>query len=226
MTVSYLLFRRVPSVTSTLVLLAYFATASVAHARGPRDEDEGMDMYLAIDGVTGDADNPQFKGQMEVLAWSWGASSTGCSGRGRHARCDDGEPTPGELSSSSKPSIQDLSMTKYQDAATAQILTGLAQAKTFKKAVLTVVRRSSKTKPYLRITLENVTITSLSTGGSGGEDRFTENVTLSFEKVRFENAPVTGKDTGELHPPFIYDATAPTKQKDDASPKGDPKTKK
>ena len=37
------------------------------------------------------------------------------------------------------------------------------------------------------ITMSDVMITSVSTGGSGGEDRFTENVTLNFAKVKFEN---------------------------------------
>ena len=36
---------------------------------------------------------------------------------------------------------------------------------------------------YLKIKLEEVFITSVSTGGSGGEDRLTENVTLNFAKV-------------------------------------------
>jgi type VI secretion system secreted protein Hcp len=33
------------------------------------------------------------------------------------------------------------------------------------------------------ISMEEVLITNLSTGGSGGEDRLTENVTLNFAKV-------------------------------------------
>jgi type VI secretion system secreted protein Hcp len=36
---------------------------------------------------------------------------------------------------------------------------------------------------YLKIKMEEVIVTSISTGGSGGEDRLTENVTLNFAKV-------------------------------------------
>ena len=39
---------------------------------------------------------------------------------------------------------------------------------------------------YLTINLTEVMVTSVSTGGSGGEDRLTENVTLNFSKVKVE----------------------------------------
>jgi type VI secretion system secreted protein Hcp len=39
---------------------------------------------------------------------------------------------------------------------------------------------------YLLITMEEVLISSVSTGGSGGEDRLTENVTLNFAKVKVQ----------------------------------------
>jgi type VI secretion system secreted protein Hcp len=35
--------------------------------------------------------------------------------------------------------------------------------------------------------MEQVMVTSISTGGSGGEDRLTENVSLNFATVNFEN---------------------------------------
>jgi type VI secretion system secreted protein Hcp len=34
--------------------------------------------------------------------------------------------------------------------------------------------------------MEEVMVVACSTGGSGGEDRLTENVTLNFAKVKFE----------------------------------------
>ena len=39
---------------------------------------------------------------------------------------------------------------------------------------------------YIIIELGECLVTSVSTGGSGGEDRLTENVTLNFEKIHFE----------------------------------------
>jgi type VI secretion system secreted protein Hcp len=39
---------------------------------------------------------------------------------------------------------------------------------------------------YIKIDMENVIVTGLHTGGSGGEDRLTENCTLNFEKFKYE----------------------------------------
>jgi type VI secretion system secreted protein Hcp len=56
--------------------------------------------------------------------------------------------------------------------------------------------------------MEEVLITSVSTGGSGGEDRLTENVTLNFAKVTFKYTPQTPTG-GEGTPlPMIYDIAA------------------
>jgi type VI secretion system secreted protein Hcp len=53
-----------------------------------------------------------------------------------------------------------------------------------------VVRKAGE-KPveYLKIKMDGVFVTSLSTGGSGGEDRLIENVTLNFSKVSLDYVP-------------------------------------
>ena len=45
-------------------------------------------------------------------------------------------------------------------------------------AVLSVRKAGENPLTYLKICMSNVRVTSLSTGGSGGEDRLTENVSL------------------------------------------------
>ena len=42
---------------------------------------------------------------------------------------------------------------------------------------------------YVKIEMEEVLVTSVTTGGSGGEDRFTENVTLNFAKFKVTYTP-------------------------------------
>jgi type VI secretion system secreted protein Hcp len=39
---------------------------------------------------------------------------------------------------------------------------------------------------YIVITMKRCIVTSISTGGSGGEDRLTENVTINFAEVNFD----------------------------------------
>ena len=53
----------------------------------------------------------------------------------------------------------------------------------FTDAKLTVRKAGKKPLEYLVIEMQKVMITSVSTGGSGGEDRLTENITLNFAKV-------------------------------------------
>ena len=44
-----------------------------------------------------------------------------------------------------------------------------------------------------------------STGGSGGEDRLTENITLNFAKVTFEYDPQDKKGGGKGKIPYNFD---------------------
>ena len=71
-----------------------------------------------------------------------------------------------------------------------------------------MVRKAGGDNPveYLKIKMTDVLITSVSTGGSGGEDRLTENVTLNFAKVNSEYQPQKkdgSKDGGPI--PFGWD---------------------
>ena len=47
---------------------------------------------------------------------------------------------------------------------------------------------------YIVIVLNEIMVTSVSTGGSGGEDRLTENITLNFAKFKYTYTEQT--DTG------------------------------
>jgi type VI secretion system secreted protein Hcp len=53
---------------------------------------------------------------------------------------------------------------------------------------------------YMIINLEEVLITSLSTGGSGSDDRLTENITLNFAKVLVDYQPQKADGTKEGGP--------------------------
>jgi type VI secretion system secreted protein Hcp len=51
---------------------------------------------------------------------------------------------------------------------------------------LTCRKAGEGQQKYVEITMKTCIVTSLSTGGSGGEDRLTENVSLNFAEVTFE----------------------------------------
>ena len=100
--------------------------------------------------------------------------------------------------------FQDLSFTKYVDKSTPLLMQQLAIGEPIDAPVELIVRRAGendkKEAKYFLVTMEKVMVTSISTGGSGGEDRLTENVTLNFAKVTVAYTPQDDKGTaGEEH---------------------------
>ena len=69
--------------------------------------------------------------------------------------------------------------------------------KHFDEGMLTVRKAGEKALEYIKITMKEVLVTSVSTGGSGGEDRITENVTLNFAEFKVEYTPQKEDGTGE-----------------------------
>ena len=132
-----------------------------------------VDMFLKLEGVDGESQDKAHGNEMDVLAWSWGMSQSGTT----HI---------GGGSGAGKVSIQDVSVTKYVDAASADLMLACCNGKHFGEAILTVRKAGENPLEYIVITMTDLIVTSVSTGGSGGEDRLTENVTLNFAEVKFE----------------------------------------
>jgi type VI secretion system secreted protein Hcp len=85
-----------------------------------------------------------------------------------------------------KVNVQDLSFTKWFDKASPKLQSACCDGTHYDKATLTVRKAGGKHEEYLKITMEELIVTSVSTGGSGGEDRLTENVSINFAKVKVE----------------------------------------
>lgn len=130
-----------------------------------------VDMFLKLEKIKGESTDDKHKEEIDVLAWSWGASQSGSfhTGGGGGA---------------GKANFQDLSFTKWVDKSSTVLLQHVAKGTHIPKGKLTV-RKAGGEKPleYLTINLEKIMVTSVSTGGSGGEDKLTENVTLNFARV-------------------------------------------
>jgi type VI secretion system secreted protein Hcp len=129
-----------------------------------------MDMFIKIGDVKGESRDATHKDSIDVLAWSWGLSNSGTA----HIGGGGG---------AGKVNVQDLSLTKWIDHSSTELMLAACNGKHFKEAKLTVRKAGENPLEYLLITMTDVLVTSVSTGGSGGEDRLTENVTLNFAKV-------------------------------------------
>ena len=128
-----------------------------------------VDMFIKIGDIKGESTDKTHKGEIDVLAWSWGAS------RGT-ARTKKGLLPPA--------CIQDLSFTKYIDKASADLILNGVTGLSVPTAVLTMRKAGIQPIEFLRLEMSNVSVSSFATGGSGGEDRLTENVTLHFDSMR------------------------------------------
>jgi type VI secretion system secreted protein Hcp len=140
-------------------------------------------MFLKLDGIKGESTDAKHGTEIDVLAWSWGVSNSGNSHFGGG-------------SGAGKANVQDLSFTKYVDAATPNLVLKAMGGDHIKTANLVVRKAGGKQIEYLKIDLEQVLVTSVSTGGSGGEDRLTENVTLNFASFKVHYTPQKADGTG------------------------------
>lgn len=144
-----------------------------------------VDMFIKIGDIKGEAQDATHKESVDVLAWSWGLSQSGTT----HTGSGGG---------AGKVNVQDLSFTKYVDTSSTALVIAACKGTHIKEAKLTVRKAGDSPLEYIKITMEDCLVSSVSTGGSGGEDRLTENVTLNFAKFKVEytaQAKTGGKGT-------------------------------
>ena len=151
---------------TAIVLVCAFALAVPAQASA------AVDMFLDLDGIQGESRDAQFPNTIDVLAWSWGASR------------ERDKPV----------NVQGISLTKYIDRSSPALMQRLAIGGTISNGSLRVRKAGENPLVYLRLCFTGIRVSAISTGGSGGEDRLTENVTLNFATVieRYTQQSATG----------------------------------
>jgi len=142
-------------------------------------------MFLLVKGakhglIKGEAQDDQHKGEIEVLSWSWGMQ---------------GRPTLGGGAATGKATIHDLKIVKKVDTASTPLMLALRTNEQIQKAVLTLRKAGKSQLEYLKITIEQGRVTSLTIDGgdSSGSPDVVEKVSFSFNKIEVEYVP-QGKD--------------------------------
>ena len=154
-----------------------------------------VDVFLKIDGIEGESASDKHKGEIDVLSWSWGVAQTGnmhTGGGGGAGRAN----------------VQDLSFTKALDKSSPKLFKSSCEGAHIAKMVLSANKAGGKQMEYLKITLSDCLISSVSTGGSGGQESFTESVTVNFSKVEmvYSQQDAKGAEAGKVA--FNYDIKA------------------
>ena len=142
------------------IALCVLAPAWMLGALLPTSAPAAVDMFLEVDGLRGETQDSKYKDAIDVLAFSWGVSNNG-----------------------NKPNFQDLSATKYVDRTSPTLMEMVASGKLVATARLTVRKAGENPIDYLRYCFTGLRFTSLSSGGSGGEDRFTENISFNYATI-------------------------------------------
>jgi type VI secretion system secreted protein Hcp len=134
-----------------------------------------VDMFLELDGIVGETLDVTFKPKkaIDVRGFNWGVSNTGTFHHGSGG-------------GSGKANFQDLSIVKYTDKATADLLLACANGKHIAKGTLTVRKAGEKPLEYMKISMSQILVSSVETGSQTDDERQTERVLLNFAKVKVE----------------------------------------
>ena len=138
-----------------------------------------VNMFLKLDAIKGESTDPAHLGWIDVLAMSWGESN----------------PTPAFGSGGGKVSMQDLNLTKYLDKASVPLLLACAAGTPIVNATLVALHTGASPYQFMKFFLDTVVVSSVSEGGSGGEDQFVENISLAFAKITWTYTTADGKST-------------------------------
>lgn len=122
-----------------------------------------VDYFLKIDGVPGESSVVGHEDEIDILGISWVVSTN------RRLTC-----------------IEGLDLVKFVDLSSALLLMGQAEGRVYPEAVLTARKAGEAPIEFLVLTLHNAHVGLLSTKGTAGEDRLTENLTLNFERVTYD----------------------------------------
>lgn len=129
-----------------------------------------VDIFLKLDKIKGESVDDKYAGEIDVLQWSWGMSQSGTTHLG-----------PG--GGAGKVNVRDMTLTKYVDMATHELLKACASGTHIATGELIVRKAGNVPLEYLRVKMTDIMVSTYETGGSGdGMDRVMETVTLNFAK--------------------------------------------
>lgn len=139
-----------------------------------------IDTFLKLGALKGESQVKGYEEQIQILAWSWGMSQSGTTHHG----------TGG---GAGKVNVQDLSFTHYVDSSSPPLMLACCKGTHYPEATLTMRKAGGEPLPYMVIKLKDIIVTSVSGGGSGGEDQQTENITLNFAAFEVSYQPQDNK---------------------------------
>jgi type VI secretion system secreted protein Hcp len=129
--------------------------------------------FLKVESILGESTVAGHANEIDVLAYSTGATNSGTFQYGGGG-------------GAGKVNFQDLSFTKYVDGTSPAFLLACATGKHFATVELKGTRRKNGVlQEYLTVKMSDALVTSVSGGGTAGEQKQTENISINFSKIEF-----------------------------------------
>jgi type VI secretion system secreted protein Hcp len=132
-----------------------------------------VDALLKIEGkdIKGESKIAGHENEIDIYAWSWGMTQSGTfhTGKGGGA---------------GKVNVQDLTCTKYVDAASPDFMMHCCNGAHIPKATLTVRKSGETPIDYVVIEMEKLMVTSVQPAGNPGDELVMETVTFNFAKFK------------------------------------------
>jgi type VI secretion system secreted protein Hcp len=153
------------------------------------------DIFAKIGDIKGESLDDKHKDEIEVLSYSWGVTNAGSMGHGSGG---------GE----GKATFHDMSFVHNVDKASPVLMQACATGTHMKDATITHRKAGKGQHEYLVVKMNDVIVTSVTHGGSGGGGEHSENVTLAFAKVNVEYKPQKPDGSLDAGIHFKYDLKA------------------
>src|SRR3954451_2354830 len=146
------------------------------------------DIFLKIEEIPGESQDDAHKGEIEILSYSWGLSQTGT--------------VAGGGGGAGKASFQDVHFESTVSKASPLLAKFCATGEHIKKAVVVVRKAGERQIEFIKVTLEDVLVSSYQQAGSSGGDRPEDAFSLNYAKVEFDYFPQ--KADGSLDTPVVF----------------------
>jgi type VI secretion system secreted protein Hcp len=132
------------------------------------------DFFLKIEGIDGESHDAKHKGSIDLESWSWGEAQHGT----HHGSGGGG---------AGKVAMQDFHFVMKINKASPKLMLACATGEHIKKAVLVCRKAGKEQQEYLKVTMEELLVSSYQTGGSGHSDIVpTDQISLNYSKIKFE----------------------------------------
>src|SRR5262245_66611402 len=122
-----------------------------------------VDMFLKLDGIKGESKDDKHKDEIHIESFSWGMNQSGSMGHGGGG-------------GAGKVSVHDISITKFVEKSSCDLMYACASGKHIKEGLITVRKAGEKPLEYLKIKLTDILISGIQEAGHGGGDQMTQTV--------------------------------------------------